>query len=188
MFGYHLVMLILPVLTGLGTPAQIQPAAIDVNFAVSTAAQAASEYEPLWVAQVRKALGEQNDYSVEVIDAVNDAAVATGVAPEVIWAVAYTESHGFHMRENGQVKRGGAGEIGIMQIKPFWSTALKKKCGVELDLYDVSDNIMAGAMILQRGGDDTKVALSYYNTGKRYSSTPYQRKVSKYLAQLTPAG
>ena len=159
-----------------------------MNFAVSTAAQAASEYEPFWVTQAREALGAQSDYSIEVIDAVNEAAVATGVAPEVIWAVAYTESHGFHTRENGQVKRGGAGEVGIMQVLPFWSKALKKKYGVDLDLYDVSDNIMAGAMILQRGGDDTQIALSYYNTGKRYRSTPYQRKVSKYLAQLTPAG
>ncbi len=188
MIGYHLVLLILPMLAGLDTPAQIRPAALDVNIAVMSAAEAASEFQPEWVAQAREALGTQNDYGVKVIDAVHEAALATGVAPEVIWAVAFTESKGFHMHPDGRVKRGGSGEVGIMQIKPFWSKALKKTYGVELDLYNVTDNIMAGALILKTGGDDTKVALSYYNTGKRLKSTAYERKVSKYLAQLQSAG
>ena len=187
MIGYHLVLLILPMLAGLQGAIQVQPAMQDVNVAVGTAVQAAADCEPAWVAEVHIALGEQNSYSTDVIDAINSAAECTGVAPEVIWAVAYTESHGFHMKADGKVKRGGAGEVGIMQVKPFWSKALKKNYGVDLDLYDVADNIMAGAMILKRGGDDTKVALSYYNTGKRYKTTAYQRKVTKYLAKFEPS-
>jgi soluble lytic murein transglycosylase-like protein len=187
MIGYGLVLLVLPLLAGLGGSCQVEPAVSQVNSAVCTAAQAASAYEPIWVADVRNALGRSNDYSVDVIDAVHEAARETGVAPELIWAVAYTESKGFHTNATGKVKRGSSGEIGMMQVKPFWSRALKKKYGVELDLYEVKDNIMAGALILKNGGDDTKVALSYYNTGQRLKSSAYQRKVSNYLATLAPA-
>jgi soluble lytic murein transglycosylase-like protein len=184
MIGYGLVMLVLPLLAGLGEPAPVDPAQAEVNVAVGAAAQAARAYEPAWMAGAREALGSMNGYSVEVIDAVHSAAEETGVAPELIWAVAYTETKGFHTTPDGTVKRGSSGEIGVMQVKPFWSKALKKKYGVNLDLYSVKDNIMAGALILKSGGDDTRVALSYYNTGQRLKSSAYERKVTKYLAAL----
>ena len=188
MLGYQLVMLILPLLAGLGEPAEVKPAVQEVNTALTMAAQAANDYRPAWVVEAQAALGESSSYSVEVIDAVYEAASATGLSPELIWAVAYTESHGVHTTAAGRVKRGSSGEIGVMQVMPFWHRALKKKYGVDLDLYDVKDNIMAGAIILTRGGDDTRMMLSYYNTGQRIRSTPYQRKVSRYLAKLEPQG
>jgi hypothetical protein len=38
--------------------------------------------------------------------------------------------------------------------------------------------------ILTRGGTERNVILSYYNTGQRYNSTPYQRKVERYITTL----
>ena len=102
----------------------------------------------------------------------------------------YTESHGRHTWANGSVKRGSVGEIGAMQIRPFWRRALKKHYDLDVDLYNMHDNVLAGAYILKRGGDDPNVMLSYYNTGQRVRSTPYQRKVTRYwnkLQELQPA-
>jgi len=77
-----------------------------------------------------------------------------------------------------------AGAQGLMQVMPFWQKALKRKYDVEVDLFDLEDNVMAGALVLSRGGKTPQRMLSYYNTGQRVNSTPYQRKVMRYWRSI----
>jgi hypothetical protein len=148
----------------------------EVAFGAPVAAQ--------WEIALMTELADSPQYSAELASAINSAAAETGTSAEVLWGVAYTESHSRHWNERGRVKRGGAGEVGLMQVKPFWTKALKREYGVVLDLYKLADNVRAGAYILSRGGSDIGGMLGYYNTGKQVRGTRYQRKVQKYLASL----
>ena len=134
-----------------------------------------------WEQVLRSELADSPDYAQQLDTAIADASTETGVPPEVIWSVAFTETHGRHWNAAGAVKRGSAGEIGLMQVKPFWSSALLRNYGVSLDLYNVADNVRAGAYILSRGGADLNTMLSYYNTGRQLRETPYERRVMRYL-------
>lgn len=180
-----IVLLLLPML------AQLQPAVVTqettdrVAAKISAAVASAKSYTaPAWIAAIREDLAEDETYATTLIAAIKGAATETKLPEELIWSVMHTESHGRHYRRPGQVKRGGAGEVGVMQVLPWWERGLKKEYGIEVDLYNVTDNVLAGAYILRRGGTETRVMLSYYNTGQRVSNTPYQRKVMRYMKKV----
>jgi len=177
--------LLMPLIAG---PAQVPPeisaASADVNSRLSAAVAVAQNYDPAWKADVEAKLADKPHYAQRLINAIYHAAEAGGMDPAMLWSVAYTESRGRHLDKRGRVKRGGAGEIGLMQIKPFWQRALKREYGVDVDLYNLEDNLLASTYILKRGGDDPRVMLSYYNTGQRVRSTSYQRRVMRYLNKL----
>lgn len=159
----------------------IEAASMRTSSFLTVAAAEAANYEPAWEEALRTELADSPVYAEELVGDIRDASDETGVSPAVIWAVMYTETHGRHWNDYGHVKRGGAGEIGAMQVLPWWHRGLMRKYGVDLDLYDLRDNVRAGAYILSRGGSNLKVMLSYYNTGQRIHSTPYQRKVMRYM-------
>ena len=178
-------MVLLPLLAQPADDGRLEQARLSTGLMISEAVDAARSFEPpVWVAAAREELAEYPEYADVVISAIYSASAETGLDPEMIWSVMYTESHGRHFRRNGSVKRGGAGEIGLMQVLPWWERGLKKEYDIDVDLWDVTDNIRAGAYILRRGGDEPRVMLSYYNTGLRVSSTPYQRKVMRYWDKL----
>jgi len=165
-------------------PASIYDACSDANARIAAAVAYAADYEPVWAADAREQLSDDPQYAERVVNAIHAAAETSGLDPAVLWSVAHTESHGHHRDSRNRVKRGGAGEIGLMQIIPFWQRALKREYDVEVDLYNLEDNVLASTYILKRGGSDINVMLSYYNTGQRVRNTAYQRKVKRYLARL----
>jgi soluble lytic murein transglycosylase-like protein len=165
-------------------PPHVEACRDRVNDQIATAAQVAAAHTPAWERDARSVLAEEPDYAERLISAIRDAASASGVAADTLWGVAYTESRGRHWRSSGRIKRGGAGEIGLMQVLPFWQKALKRTVGLDVDLDRLEDNVLAGAFILRRGGDETPVMLSYYNTGQRISSTRYQRRVMNYISSF----
>jgi hypothetical protein len=143
-----------------------------------------TETLPDWQQVLYADLVDSPQYAAELAQAISIAAEETAVPAELIWGVAYTESHGRQWNGTGQVKRGSAGEVGLMQVKPFWASAIKREYGVTLDLWQVADNVRAGAYILKRGGGDTATMLGYYNTGKHIRGTRYQRRVTQYMERL----
>ena len=83
-----------------------------------------------------------------------------GVPPEIALAVATQESGLCHWNPNGSVKRGKAGEYGVMQLMPATASAL----GV--DPTDVNDNIHGGVKYLRQLYDqygDWALAVQHYN-------------------------
>lgn len=181
----HVIVMMLPLLVGQPLlPPQVEQCRDRVNDQISMAAQAAAEHTPAWEQDARSVLAEEPDYAERLVSAIRSAASASGVAAETLWGVAYTESRGRHWRSAGRIKRGGSGEIGLMQVLPFWQRALKRVAGLDLDLNRLEDNVLAGAYILRRGGDETPVMLSYYNTGQRLSGTRYQRRVMNYISSF----
>lgn len=84
-----------------------------------------------------------------------------GVPPELAVAVAFKESG-----LNPKVQAGGAGEIGIMQIKP---TTAKEVGFSEEDIRDPEKNIEAGLKYLKKSLDmsegDPRLAAAGYNAG-----------------------
>jgi soluble lytic murein transglycosylase-like protein len=162
-------------------PPEIAAASERTSTFIAGALEQAQNYVPAWEEALRAELADSPVYAGNLAGYIRDASTETGVSPSVIWAVMFTESHGRHWNSSARVKRGGAGEIGAMQVLPWWERGLKRKYGVDLDLYNLRDNVRAGAYILSRGGSELKVMLSYYNTGQRIRSTPYQRKVMRYL-------
>lgn len=165
-------------------PPEINAANAQVSGCIAAAVEAAQDRQPAWAADVRAKLADRPAYATRMVNALHRAAEHSGLDPAMLWSVAYAESRGRHRNERGQVKRGGAGEIGLMQIKPFWQRALMREYGVTVDLYNLEDNLLASTYILKRGGDDLRVMLSYYNTGQRIKSTSYQRRVMRYLKKL----
>jgi len=182
-----IALMLLPMLSQSAgnVPPEIQAASNRTAGFVAVALAETKNYEPAWEEALRSEIADSPVYTSELISYIREAAQETGVRPAVIWAVMYTETHGRHWNDYGVVKRGSAGEIGAMQVQPWWQRGLKRKYGVDLDLYDLRDNVRAGAYILSRGGDELNVMLSYYNTGQRLRSTPYQRKVERYLDAFT---
>jgi soluble lytic murein transglycosylase-like protein len=87
-------------------------------------------------------------------------ASAQGVPPEIALQIAQQESGMCHWNADGSVKRGSAGEIGVMQIMP--STA------PGVNLFDVNANIHFGmgylASLYQQFGD-WNLAAAAYNWG-----------------------
>lgn len=59
--------------------------------------------------------------------------------------------------------------IGIMQVRPATGAAMAGHLGREINLYDVTDNVLAGtaylALLLDRSSGDLGAALAAYNQG-----------------------
>lgn len=111
-------------------------------------------------------------------------AAAHGVPVALATAVVRIESN---FRPNA---RGGAGEVGLMQIKPATARAMGYS-GSTKGLYDPATNIRFGMKYLgmahQLGGGDTCGTILRYNAGhgaKRMNkvSSAYCAKVKRYLA------
>ena len=103
---------------------------------------------------------EQRANLSRVIDAAN----RYGVNPRLAAALAFTESE-LRQMKGDKVVRGGAGEIGIMQIKP----GTGKLLGYELkQLEDPQTNIDAGMRYLRQSIDkfgDPVLGAVGYNAG-----------------------
>lgn len=178
-------MWLMPLLTQpADLPPELTAASAEVGCHIAAAVSAAQDEQPAWALDVRAKLADRPAYARRMVNALFAASQRSGLDPALLWSVAYAESRGQHRDNRGRVKRGGAGEIGLMQIKPFWQRALKREYGVSLDLYNLEDNLLASTYILKRGGDDRRVMLSYYNTGQRVRSTSYERRVLRYLKKL----
>jgi hypothetical protein len=146
-----------------------------------------SDIPPLPTWEVRAKAYGVGDAEIAAIHAAD----SYGVAGSVLLAVMMIESGGSHLNSRGAVKRGLAGEIGAMQIMPDWKSKLKRIYHMDVDLYDLEDNVRAAAVILFRGGydsddpDSIPYAASYYNTGQRgIRNTRYSREVMKLLAEI----
>jgi len=178
-------MWLMPLLTAPpDLPPELTAASAEVDCRIAAAVDAAKHEQPAWATDVRAKLADRPAYARRMINAVYGAGKRSGLDPALLWSVAYAESRGCHRDNRGRVKRGSGGEIGLMQIKPFWQRALMREYGVSLDLYKLEDNLLASTYILKRGGNDTRVMLSYYNTGQRVKSTSYERRVMRYLKKL----
>ncbi len=94
----------------------------------------------------------------EIARAVNNAAATHGVPKSVIWSIIRAESGG------DPRARSAAGAVGLMQLMPATAAEL----GVT-DLFDISQNVDGGVryfrQLLDRFGNDTKLALAAYNAG-----------------------
>ncbi len=189
MFILEIIALLLPMLQ----PAPQADIAVQASQMTNAAAQVAADEtldwqinRPMdaWRIALRDELSDDTEYAARVEAAIDAAVLRTGADPAMLWSVAYTESHGRHWKSPGAVKRGGSGEIGMMQVMPFWEKSIKKKYSVELDLFNLEDNMVAGALVLSRGGETPHRMLSYYNTGQRVRSTAYQRKVMQYWSSI----
>lgn len=119
-------------------------------------------------------------------DLIVEAAVAQGVDPRLLEAVAWQESRG---RMSAVSVKGARG---VMQLMPGTAAEL----GV--DVADLKDNIRGGAIYLRRQLDrfgSVPLALAAYNAGPgavlRYGGIPPYREtrdyVSKVLKRWTPA-
>lgn len=184
-----IVLLLLPLFAQPRPSPLVKQASSEVTLKVSAAIASTRAYmAPAWVEAIREEIADDEAYATTLIAGIKAAATETGLKEELIWSVMYTESHGRHFRRPNRVKRGGAGEVGVMQVLPWWKRGLKKEYGLDVDLYDVTDNVRAGAYILRRGGTETRVMLSYYNTGQRVYNTPYQRRVMRYLEKVRSRG
>jgi hypothetical protein len=115
-------------------------------------------------------------------EAIDEAAAATGLPPELIVAVIYHESGG----NPRAVSRAGA--RGLMQLMPRTARGL----GVS-DPFDPRQNIMGGArylrMQLDRFGGNLALALAAYNAGpanvyKYKRDIPPFRETQKYVRSI----
>lgn len=187
MFLIQVMLFIFPLL-GLApdTPEFVLAAGDQVNLNISKAVMAAADYQPAWEIDIHKVLEDDPEYAERMVKAVRNTARNSGLDAAMLWSVAYTETRGRHWTARGNVKRGGAGEIGLMQILPSWKRSLKRVYDMDVDLYDMEDNMLAASIILQRGGDEPRIMLSYYNTGQRVRNTRYQRAVMSYWKTITP--
>lgn len=189
MFILELLAMLLPMLQPAPQAQVALQAAQRMNVAAfsaaaDTAVWQTAQPDEAWRSALQTELAEDSAYAAQVEAAIDSAVVRTGADPTMLWSVMFTESRGRHWASPDNVKRGGSGEIGMMQVMPFWSRSLEKKYGVTLDLYNLEDNVLAGAYILSRGGETPSQILSYYNTGQRIRSSAYQRKVMRYWGKL----
>lgn len=81
---------------------------------------------------------------VRIGTAVADAARSSGLSERWIWAVMQAESG----LDAGAVSPRGA--MGLMQLMPATWAALRSDLGLGRDPFDVRDNVLAGAVYLQR--------------------------------------
>jgi hypothetical protein len=114
---------------------------------------------------------------------------AMGISPKLAVAIAYQES-----RLNPNVSTGGAGEIGIMQIKP--TTAQEMGFSTK-DIADPEKNIKAGLAYLKKSLElsqgDERLAAAGYNAGINHPFfTPKGNKLPEttvnYLVSLKESG
>ncbi len=100
------------------------------------------------------------------------------VTPELVLAVAYTESRFDPTAENN-------GAVGIMQVDPKWHTARAERLGIS-DFKDPYNNLLLGVdylheihqdLINQRGIDDWNYVLMVYNMGHSTAISLYDQGV-----------
>lgn len=108
-----------------------------------------------------------------------------GVNPQLLWAIAKTESQ-FNPNAFNQKNKNGSYDIGIMQINSIHLDELWIKYGIsENDLYNPRLNIHIGAKILKdclnKHKDNLTNGITCYN-GK-IENNPYGEKVLKNLTQ-----
>lgn len=150
----------------------------------------AIEHEPWYPWLMRR------DHSDGLAEAVRDAAYGADVSGAAILATLWHESRLMHVGGDGRVKRGDGGRaIGIGQVhRDPWEAHFTKETGVEFDLDEMYDNVLACALILKRGGWEPGVrvckqeAYSYYNTGRRGVVTGYGRRVHRTEQEIEREG
>lgn len=106
----------------------------------------------------------------------------TGIAPEILYSIAYIES-GFNPKA---VSKKGA--MGIMQLMPETAESLGVK-----NPFDPKENITAGARyfkyLLERFGGDVKLALAAYNAGpnnvEKYNRIPPFEETQNYVKKVS---
>jgi len=111
---------------------------------------------------------------------IQSAALAAGVSPRLVEAVARQES-GFRADAISPV-----GAIGVMQLMPATARAL----GV--DPYDIDQNLLGGARylggLLRRYDGNLTLALAAYNAGPgavdRYGGVPPYRETRRYVVAV----
>jgi len=185
----HLMLWLVPLMIAVPEPpAHVYACADTVGANLAQAVAAAADYQPVWERDLRQELADSPQYADRLAKAIKHAAEDSDLDEALLWSVAYKETRGRHRDGKDRVKRGGDQEVGLMQIMPFWQKALKRTYGLNVDLFDLEDNVLAATYILKRGGNDPRVMLSYYNTGQRVRNTPYQRSVMRRMAKLDNAG
>jgi hypothetical protein len=108
-------------------------------------------------------------------------AMKNNIAPELVAAVAHTES------KFVPTARSGAGAVGLMQLVPRTGRWLGAT-----NLTDPAQNIMAGAKYLKyltdRFGGDQQKAIAAYNAGegnvRRFGGVPPFRETQNYLQRV----
>ncbi len=112
----------------------------------------------------------------------DEAATRYGVSPELLYAIARTES-GLNPQAIGR-NRNGSRDIGLMQINSAWLPALAAHGISERDLFDPCTSIQVGAWILagnvQRLGY-TWEAVGAYNAASPDLRRAYTVKVRRHL-------
>ena len=136
-----------------------------------------------------KAVDDTTDDTMsEIITAAEGAVERYDIPVELILAVIETESTYSPDAKNGSCR-------GLMQIHTVNLDWLEREFGRELDLYDIEDNVYAGAYILAGYYHkyDLHRALMAYNGGqgymrkmvrKGYESSKYSRKVVGIMEEM----
>lgn len=103
-----------------------------------------------------------------------------GICPELIMAIAETESTYNPSAKNGQCK-------GLMQVSEKWHGDRMDKLGVA-DLYDPYGNILVGVDYLSELADeyeDVGLSLMVYNGGHAYAMRIYEKgELSNYANKI----
>jgi Transglycosylase SLT domain len=121
---------------------------------------------------------EQFANANKLIDKAND----MGIDPVIALSVAYQESQLKHFNDEKKPKLGGAGEIGLMQVKPTTAEMLGFS---PKDLSDPDKNLEIGLTYLRQGMDrykDPVLAVAGYNAGYDH---PFFNDPSKPLPEST---
>ena len=129
---------------------------------------------------IRATINAPHRANTVTTSALNDAAVAAEISPELVEAVGWRES-----RQRARVVS-PAGAIGEMQLMPGTARAL----GV--DPYDTRQNYQGGATylsnMLRRYDGDLVRALAAYNAGPgavdRYGGVPPYKETREYVAAI----
>ncbi len=117
----------------------------------------------------------------EIEKLIREKALKIGVNPDLAVKIAYYES-----RLN-QSAISSKGAIGVMQIMPHTARELG------INPYDLHENIEGGLryfkMLLERFGNDIKLALAAYNAGpnsvKKFGGTPPYKETINYVANIS---
>lgn len=112
-----------------------------------------------------------------------DAAKRYGVSPQVLYAIAQTES-GMNPLAVGRNKNGSV-DIGLMQINSSWLPKLSQFGIRKIDLWDACLNIHVGAWVLagnMRQHGNTWKAIGAYNAKSEEKQLIYAWKVYRKLA------
>jgi len=160
----------------------VQAVASGVQQAVSTPLKAATEAPKQVVGMLTDSVKEQFfKTKVPFGSIIYDEAKKNNVAPELVAAVAHTES------KFKPTARSAAGAVGLMQLVPRTGRWLGAR-----DLTNPAQNIQAGAKYLRYlsdrfGGDEQKM-IAAYNAGegnvRRFNGVPPFRETRNYVKRV----